>query len=96
MRYFLLSAALLVASPVFADCGTEQTFCETKCKVAHLTDDAAYAGCKSKCIAQRAVCSTESGAETVIEASKNGADVVVETGQSAWESTKSFIKGATE
>ncbi|MBE9397311.1 hypothetical protein IOQ59_08565 [Pontibacterium sp. N1Y112] len=96
MRYLLLSAALLISGPVLADCGMKQTFCESKCKVTHLGDDAAATGCKSKCIAQRAACSTEKGAETVIEVGKKGAETAVDASQKAWENTKSFIKGATE
>jgi hypothetical protein len=85
MRYVVLCAALLFGAPAFADCSTDQTLCEAKCKVSHLTDDAARTGCISKCVAQRAACSTGKGAEKAVE-----------LGKGAWESTKSFVKGATE
>ncbi len=83
-----LTAALLatLSSPAaFADCADEQTWCETKCNVKHLGDDAAITGCKSKCVAKRAACSTQSGAETVWEAGKKAA-----------KDTGSFFKGLTE
>ncbi len=85
MRYLVLSALLMLSAPAMADCSTEQTLCEAKCKVSNLTDDAALTGCKSKCMAKRAACSTEKGAETAVQ-----------MGKDAWENTKSFIKGATE
>ena len=106
----LLSTALLAilsTSHVFADCSTEQTICEAKCAVTYLTDDAAELGCKSKCVAKRALCSTESGAKTVVESGGDvvdkgvevGGDVVdksVEISKDAWDNTKSFFKGVTE
>ncbi|GGK80421.1 hypothetical protein [Amphritea balenae] len=77
---------LLLNSPLaLADCSDEQTWCETKCEVKHLGDDAAVTGCKSKCVAARAACSTKVGAETAWEATKDAAD-----------NTKSFFKGLTE
>jgi len=96
MRFLILPVAMLFATPTFANCGTSQSVCESKCSVVHFNDEAAEAGCKSKCIAQRAACSTEQGAKDAIEIGKKGADAVVETGQKAWENTKSFIRGATE
>lgn len=85
MRYLVLSAVLLISGPALADCSTKQNLCEAKCKVTNLTDEAALNGCKAKCAAHRAACSTQKGAETAAEVSKG-----------AWESTKSFFKGATE
>lgn len=85
----LLTTALLttaLTSPVaLADCADEQTWCETKCNVKHLGDDAAITGCKSKCAAKRAACSTQAGAETVFEVGKKAVD-----------NTGSFFKGLTE
>lgn len=84
----LIAAALLTAlsSPAaFADCADEQTWCNTKCNVKHVGDDAAITGCKSKCAAKRAACSTQAGAETVWEVGKKAA-----------KDTGSFFKGLTE
>ena len=84
----LITAALLAAlssSTAFADCADEQTWCDTKCNVKHVGDDAAITGCKSKCAAKRAACSTQAGAETVWEAGKKAA-----------KDTGSFFKGLTE
>lgn len=75
----------LVAPLAQADCADEQSWCETKCEVKHVTDDAAATGCKSKCVAARAACSTQSGAETAWDATKEAA-----------QKTKSFFKGLTE
>ena len=80
-----LLALLITPVAAYADCSSEQTWCNTQCEAAHLGDDAAIAGCRSKCIAQRAVCSTKSGAETVFEAGKEAVD-----------KTGSFIKGLTK
>ncbi|MGB0734149.1 MAG: hypothetical protein ACPGPF_10290 [Pontibacterium sp.] len=85
MRTLALLLLLGVSSVATADCGTEQNICEATCSVKHLTDDAAAAGCKSKCIAKRALCSSEEGAEKAVD-----------LGKSAWEDTKSFIKGVTD
>ncbi|WP_415901756.1 hypothetical protein ACMXYR_11915 [Neptuniibacter sp. QD29_5] len=107
MRALFFSALMLLTPAVFADCSTDQTICEAKCSVKHFTDDAAELGCKSKCVAQRAMCSTESGAKTVVEkggeviedgveVSKDVIDDGVEISKEAWEDTKSFVKGMTE
>lgn len=66
----LVALTLLGTSPAWADCGTEQTWCETKCKVSYVGDDAGRTGCLSRCVAERAVCSTKAGAETAIESGK--------------------------
>ncbi|WP_432470674.1 hypothetical protein [Amphritea sp. HPY] len=86
MRSILILLSALLLSPIaLADCSDEQTWCNTKCEVKHLGDDAAITGCKSKCVAARAACSTKSGAETAVEASKK-----------ALKNTESFFKGLTE
>ncbi|MGB0466303.1 MAG: hypothetical protein ACPGF7_02075 [Pontibacterium sp.] len=85
MRYLILSALLVISSPVLANCSIDQTLCETQCKVKNLNDEASLAGCNSKCVAIRAACSAEKGAEKAVE-----------LGKGAWENTKAFIKGATE
>lgn len=82
-----LAIALLVSiapSISFADCATEHEICEQACYVKHFNDDAAIAGCKTKCVGERGVC-----------LAKAGADKTVEIGEGAWEGTKSFIKGVT-
>ena len=86
MRIVML-LILLLGSPVtaLADCADQQTLCNAHCEIRYLGDSAAVSGCRSKCIAERAVCSTKSGAETVFEA-----------GQDAAEKTGSFIKGLTK
>ncbi|MDO6564041.1 hypothetical protein Q4488_11670 [Amphritea sp. 1_MG-2023] len=81
----LTLSAMLLAPLAQADCADEQAWCETKCEVKHMTDDAAVSGCKSKCIAARAACSTQAGAETAWDATKEAA-----------KDTKSFFKGLTE
>lgn len=79
-----------------ADCATEQTICEAQCSVKYFNDDAAALGCKSKCVAKRAVCSTESGAKTAVDTGGDVLDKGVEVSKEAWENTKSFVKGVTE
>lgn len=54
----------------WADCSSEQTWCETSCKVKHIGDDTAKTGCLSRCVAERAVCSTKAGAESAYESGK--------------------------
>jgi len=106
-RIFLALALALGSSHALADCSMKQSWCETQCEVRHFSDEAAELGCKSKCLAQRTVCSTKSGANTAleygkdggekaIELGKEGADAVVETSEEVWEDTKSFVKGLTE
>ncbi|WP_421862092.1 hypothetical protein [Motiliproteus sp.] len=68
-----------------ADCSFKYQICEKSCDVKHLGDDAAVAGCTSKCVAKRGACLAEVGAEKTVEAGKD-----------AWEGTKSFIKGLTD
>lgn len=96
MKKLLLSLSLLATPFAAADCSTEQTLCETQCSVVHFTDEAAELGCKSKCMAKRAVCSTESGAETVVETGGDVIDSGVEISKEAWKDTKSFVRGLTE
>ncbi|PIE24016.1 MAG: hypothetical protein CSA60_03825 [Neptuniibacter caesariensis] len=96
MKKFLLGLLLLAASYAGADCATDQTFCETQCAITYFSDEAAELGCKSKCAAKRAVCSTKSGAETVVETGGEVIDSGVEVSKEAWKDTKSFVKGLTE
>jgi hypothetical protein len=74
--------ALLSPLTATADCGLIYQVCEKVCKVKHLTDDPANAGCVSKCVAERGVCMAKVGARKTAEA-----------GEQAWTSTKSFFKG---
>lgn len=80
----LCLSALLPAS-AHADCSLKYQVCEKSCDVKHLGDDAAVAGCTSKCVAKRGACLAEVGAEKTVEAGKD-----------AWKGTKSFIKGLTD
>lgn len=106
-KNILLASLLLAVSPfslALGDCSDQQSFCEAKCDVRHLGDEAAVNGCYAKCTASRAVCSTKEGAKevyeageegvgTVYEAGKEGAKSAVEVGKDAVDSTKSFFKG---
>lgn len=96
MRFFFTLCFVAVVPFAVADCSTEQTLCETQCALTYFTDDAAELGCKSKCVAKRAVCSTESGAETAVETGGEVIDSGVEVTKEAWKDTKSFVKGLTE
>ncbi|EAR61086.1 hypothetical protein [Neptuniibacter caesariensis] len=96
MKKIIFGFLLLCSPLVMADCSTDQTVCETKCAVVHFSDEAAELGCKSKCVAKRAVCSTESGAKTVVETGGDVIDSGVEVSKEAWKDTKSFVKGLTE
>lgn len=97
MKKLISLIVLMALSPLaMADCSTEQTICETKCSVMYLSDEAAELGCKSKCVAKRALCSTESGAETAVETGEEVIDKGVEVSKEAWQNTKSFVKGMTE
>lgn len=100
MKKLLFAGAIalttVLTTSVFADCSTKQTFCEAKCAATYLTDEAAELGCKSKCVAQRALCSTESGAKAAVDTGGKVVDKGVEAGKNAWDNTKSFFKGITE
>jgi len=100
MRTLLFSALMLLTSAAFADCSTEQTFCEAQCAIKHFTDDAAELGCKSKCVAKRAMCSTESGAKTVIEKSgeviEDGVEVSKDVIDDGVEISKDVIDDGVE
>lgn len=85
LRLFIPFCALLFITQAQANCSDEQTWCNTKCEVKHLGDDAAITGCQSKCVAARAACSTKAGAETAYDVGKKAVD-----------STKSFFKGLAE
>lgn len=94
--FLLLMAAIIVTPLASADCPTEQTLCEAECSLRYFSDEAAELGCKSKCVAKRAVCSTESGAKTAVDTGGEVLDKGVEMSKEAWENTKSFVKGATD
>lgn len=96
MKKAIFLTLCLTAPLTYADCSTEQTLCETQCAVVHIADDAAEMGCKSKCVAKRAMCSTESGAKTVVETGEEVIDSGVEVSKEAWKDTKSFVRGLTE
>lgn len=70
IRKLMLAACLTLSSAAWADCSSEQTWCETSCKVKHIGDDTAKTGCISRCVAERAVCSTKAGAESAYESGK--------------------------
>ncbi|WP_299180955.1 hypothetical protein [uncultured Neptuniibacter sp.] len=96
MKKIYLLCLILFAPWAAADCSTDQTLCNTECAFKHFNDEAAELGCKSKCAAKRAVCSTESGAKTAVETGGEVIDAGVEVSKEAWEDTKSFVKGLTE
>lgn len=68
--FFAMFFVMFLASPAQADCSSEQTWCETSCRVRYISDDAARTGCLSRCVAERAACSTKAGAESAIDYSK--------------------------
>lgn len=69
-KILLLGTLLLGSASALADCASEQSWCKTGCEVKHLGDDAAKAGCISRCAAERALCSTKAGAESALESGK--------------------------
>ena len=85
MRPVALATLLLLPLGAQADCATEQTLCEARCSLNHYDDRAARAGCNSRCLAERAACSTQKGAEQAVDLSKQ-----------AWRDTRSFFQGLTE
>ncbi|WP_271271057.1 hypothetical protein [Aliamphritea hakodatensis] len=95
LKTLFVSLTLAISSQAMAlgDCQDQQSFCEAKCEVRHLGDEAAVNGCYAKCTASRAVCSTKEGAKEVYEAGEEGAKTAVEVGKDAVDSTKSFFKG---
>lgn len=70
LKELTLTALLAISNYAVADCSSEQTWCETSCKVKHVGDDTAKTGCISRCVAERAVCSTKAGAESAYESGK--------------------------
>ncbi len=96
MKRILLPILILFSSVAYADCSTDQTLCETQCALKHFSDEAAELGCKSRCLAKRAACSTESGAKTVVETGGEVIDDGVDITKEAWQDTKSFVRGLTE
>ena len=105
MMYRFVLVLSLVSPLANADCALEQNWCEATCKVRFVTNDAEQAGCISRCVAERAVCSAKVGADKatdigkeVLEDSKsfiNGltSDSVKEMGENAWDKTKDFLNG---
>ncbi|WP_210395948.1 hypothetical protein [Motiliproteus sediminis] len=81
----LLLLGLSVVSPAWADCSLNHTACDNVCAVKHLTDDAAEAGCKSRCVAERTACEAKQGAKAAAKATEG-----------AVESVKSFINGLSD
>ena len=70
LKTLLTLSMLSLSSLVWADCSMEQTWCETSCKVKYIGDETAKNGCLSRCVAERAVCSTKAGAESAYESGK--------------------------
>lgn len=79
-----LSLGLLIPTQAQADCAFDQTICEARCGFKHFDNKASRLGCESRCVAERAACSTEAGAQKAIE-----------LGKEAWENTGSFVEGFT-
>ncbi len=84
-RLAAIGALLLLPAIAHADCAMEQTICEARCSLNHYDNRAARAGCDSRCMAERAACSTEKGTEKAVDFSKQ-----------AWRDTQSFFQGLTE
>jgi len=105
MKTTLLVTALVLSPLSWADCALDQNLCETTCNVRFVTNDAEKAGCISRCVAERTICSTKAGTEKakdlgqeVWQESKSfldgfTADSAKELGFKAWENTKSFMDG---
>lgn len=105
--YSLLMIATLVFSQSVnaSDCGVEQGICETTCKVRFITNDAEKAGCLSRCVAERTLCSAKVGTEKAKDLSEDiwqesksflegfTADSAKELGTKAWQNTQSFMDG---
>lgn len=86
IRLLILSAmAALAPLSAQADCATEQTLCEARCSIEHFGDKAARLGCESRCMAERAACSTGAGAQKALE-----------IGKKAWRDTGAFVEGFTK
>ncbi len=84
-RTFVAVLALSFSAAVSADCGLEYQACEKICKIKYLNDDAANAGCVSRCVAERGVCLAKAGADKTVEASSEAWDKSVETGSRVWD-----------
>lgn len=80
-----IAGALLIPLSASADCATEQTLCEARCSIEHFGDKAARLGCESRCVAERAACSTSAGAQKALE-----------IGKQAWRDTGAFVEGFTD
>jgi len=80
-----LLATTLIPLSASANCATEQTLCEARCSIEHFADKAARLGCESRCMAERAACSTSAGAQKALE-----------IGKQAWRDTGAFVEGFTE
>jgi hypothetical protein len=88
MKTTLLTLSLLTlalgSSSARADCATQQTLCEARCSIEYFGEKAAKMGCESRCMAERAACSTGKGAEKAVE-----------IGKKAWQDTGKFVEGFT-
>ena len=105
MHLLALLALLTFSTTSYADCAFDQDVCEASCKLRFITNDAEKAGCISRCVAERTLCSAKVGAdkakefgEEALEESKSfiegfTADQAKDIGKQAWENTKSFIDG---
>lgn len=86
----------IISTTVVADCSTDQSICNARCALKYFSDEAAELGCKTRCSAKRAVCSTKIGAKSVTETSEELIDTGVEKSKNAWDNTKSFFNGLTD
>jgi len=105
MRPLALLFLLTLSTTSYADCAFDQDVCEASCKLRFITNDAEKAGCISRCVAERTLCSAKIGAgkakefgAEALEESKSfiegfTADQAKDLGKKAWENTKSFIDG---
>ncbi|NRQ00928.1 hypothetical protein [Marinobacterium sp. xm-d-530] len=105
MRLLALLTFLTFTTTSYADCAFDQDVCEASCKLRFITNDAEKAGCISRCVAERTLCSAKIGAgkakefgEEALEESKSfiegfTADQAKDLGKKAWENTKLFIGG---
>lgn len=81
----MLTALLALPTLTEADCAFDQKLCNARCTIVHFDDGAAKAGCKSRCLAERAACSTKAGTQKALD-----------LGKDAVRDTRSFIDGLTE
>ena len=105
MRLLVFLTFITLSTTSYADCAFDQDVCEASCKLRFITNDAEKAGCISRCVAERTLCSAKIGAgkakefgTEALEESKSfiedfTADQAKDLGKKAWENTKSFIDG---